>query len=133
MTPRRWTWMPGVVALAALLAPDGGAGQEPETRPPWRNQLGMVLDGDGGRRPPTPAEALGALRGDPGVALPTGAQRFYPAVAVLRQEYESRPAAELDELANGVADLILASDDPEYGTEEYYLEDDAVLGAQAGG
>ena len=68
------------------------------------------------------------------MALPTSAQRFEPAVAVLRQEYESRPAAELDALANAVADLILASD-PEHGTEEHSLQSDAftLLDAAASG
>ena len=128
MMSKMWTRMPGVVALAALLAAGGGVGQEPETRPPWEGPgpgPGMVLDGDGGWRPPTAADALGALRGDPGVPLPFGVQRFEPAVAVLRQEYEPRPAAELDALANRLADLILASDEPEDMTEEYYFERDA--------
>ena len=126
MISKTWTRMPGVVALAALLAPGVGVGQEPESPPPGERRLGpgMVLDEDGGRRPPTPADALGALRGDPDVALPVGVQRFEPAIAVLRQEYESRPAVELDALANGLADLILASD-PEHGTEEDYLQRDA--------
>ena len=43
---------------------------------------------------------------------------------MLRQEYESRPAAELGALANDIADLILASD-PEDGTEEHSLQSDA--------
>ncbi|WP_419950116.1 hypothetical protein [Candidatus Palauibacter sp.] len=127
MISRTWTRMPGVVALAALLGAGGGVGQEPETRPPWEGPgpgPGMVLDEDGGWRPPTPADALAALRGDPGVALPVGVQRFDPALAVLRQEYESRPAAELDALANELADLILATD-PEHQTEEYHLQSDA--------
>ena len=127
MILKTWTRMPGVVALAALLAPGVGVGQEPESPPPGERRLGpgMVLDEDGGRRPPTPADALGALRGDPDVALPVGVQRFDPAIAVLRQEYESRPAVELNALANELADLILASDDPEDGTDQYYLERDA--------
>ena len=136
MTSRTWTRMVGAAALLALLGPGGGLGQEREDRPPGERRPGpgMVLDEDGGWRVPTPADALGALRGDPDVALPVGVQRFEPALAVLRQEYESRPAAELDELANALADLILASD-PEYMTEEYYVNRDAfrVLSSAAAG
>ena len=134
MTPRTWTKMLGAAALAFLLAPGGGLGQE--DRPPGERRLGpgMVLDEDGGSRVPTLADALGAMRGDPDVALPVGVQRFDPALAVLRQEYGPRPAAELDELANALADLILASD-PEYMTDEYDIQDEAlgVLSTAAAG
>ena len=124
--------MLGAAALAAALAPGGGWGQEPETRPPlegWtgpRRGPGMVLDEKGGWRPPTPADALAVFRGEPGVRLPIGWDRGDPALAVLRQEYEFRPAAELDALANALADLILASDsEPEHMSDEYYLQRDA--------
>ena len=136
MTPITSTKMLGATALALLLAPGGGLGQEREDRPPGERRLGpgMVLDEDGGWRPPTLADALGALRGDPDVALPVGVQRFDPALAVLRQEYGPRPAAELNELANALADLILASD-PEDMTEEYYAQSEAfsVLSTAARG
>ena len=136
MTPRTWTKMLWAAALAVLLAPGGGLGQEREDGPPGERRPGpgMVLDEDGGLRVPTPADALGALRGDPDVPLPTWVQRFEPALAVLRQEYESRSAAELDGLANALADLILASD-PEDMTEEYYVQRDAfrVLSTAARG
>ena len=125
MTSRTWTRLLGAAALAGLLAPGGGLGQERETRPPGedRSGPGMVLDGNGGWRAPTPADALRALRGDPEV-LPLGTNRAAPALAVLRQELKPHPAAELDGLANALADLILASD-PEDMTEEYYVQRDA--------
>ena len=74
MTPRTWTKMLGAAALAVLLAPGGSLGQERQDRPPGERRLGpgMVLDDDGAWRVPTLADALGALRGDPDVALPVG-------------------------------------------------------------
>lgn len=141
MTPGTWTRMLAAAALVALLAPGGSVGQEPETRRPGERRLapgmigpGMVLDEDGGWRPPTLADAIGALRGDPDVALPVGVQRFDPALAVLRQEYGPRPAAELDELAKALADLILASD-PENTSEEADVQFEAfsVLATAARG
>ncbi|WP_420441991.1 hypothetical protein [Candidatus Palauibacter sp.] len=134
MTTRTWTGMLGAAALAVLLASSGGLAQEPEYRPSGRLGPGMVLDEDGGWRPPTPADALGALRGDPDVVLPVGVKRFEPVLAVLQQEYGPHPAAELDALANGLADMILASD-PEDMTDEYHLQFEAfsVLTAAASG
>ncbi|WP_420439636.1 hypothetical protein [Candidatus Palauibacter sp.] len=120
MISKTWTRMPGVIALAALLTPGGTTAQEPEYRPSGQLGPGMVLDGDGGWRPPTPADALGALRGDPDVALPVGVKRFDPVLAVLQQEYGPHPAAELD----GLADMILASENPEDMTDEYHIQSD---------
>ena len=123
MTTRTWTGMLGAAALAALLAPGGTTAQEPEYRPSGR-QLGpgMVLDEDGGWRPPTPADALRALR-DPSILVP-GVQRLDPAEVVLQQEYGPHPAAELDALANALADRILASENPEDMTDEYRIQRD---------
>ena len=136
-TVSRYAGAPGAIVLLWLLVPASIFGQEREDRPPGEQRPGpgMVLDEDGGWRVPTPADALGALRGDPDVALPTWVQRFEPALAVLRQEYESRTVAELDGLANALADLILASD-PDDMTEESYVQWDAfrvLTSAAAGG
>ena len=135
MISKTWTGMPGVVALAALLAPGGTTAQEPEYRPSGPLGPGMVLDEDGGWRPPSLADALGALRGDPDVVLPVGVKRFDPARVVLRQEYGPRPAAELDELANALADRILAYENPEDMTDEYHIQSDIfrTLAAAASG
>ena len=135
MISKTWTGMPGVVALAALLTPGGTMAQEPEYRPSGQLGPGMVLDEDGGWRPPSLADALGALRGDPDVVLPVGVKRFDPARVVLRQEYGPRPAAELDELANALADRILAYENPEDMTDEYHIQSDIfrTLAAAASG
>ena len=133
MTWRTWTRMPGAAALAALLAAGAVAGQEPETGRPWEGRMGggLVLDEDGGWRPPTPADALGILRRDPNAPrIGAGVRRDGPAMAVLRQEYEYRPAAELDGLANAMADLLLSLESPEHMTEEYRLQGD-ILGTLA--
>ena len=126
MTSRTWTRMLGAVALLALLAPGGVMGQEREDRPPSAAGYvrGMVLDGAGGWRAPTPADALRALRGDPDVLPHLDGDLGSPAITVLRQELESRPAAELDELAHALADLILTSEDPDITSEEYGLQRD---------
>lgn len=71
MTPR-------VVALAALLVPGVGWDRS-RRRSPGERRLGpgMVLDGDGGWRPPTPTDTLGALRGDPAwLMYPGSLMRF---------------------------------------------------------
>ncbi|WP_420442073.1 hypothetical protein [Candidatus Palauibacter sp.] len=121
MKTRTWTRMLGAAALAVLLAPGGGLGQEREDRPPSVAGYvkGMVLDGAGGWRAPTPADALRALRGDPDVLPHLDGDLGSTALTVLRQELESRPAAELDALANTLADLILASEDSDIVSEEY--------------
>lgn len=115
MTWRTWTGMPGFATLAALLATGVAAGQEPEARRT-----------DGGWRPPTPADALQIMREDP-AALPVGARRQELATAVLQQRFERRPQAELDGLANALADLILDSEVPEDMTGQYYLERDIFV------
>ncbi|MDE0258348.1 MAG: hypothetical protein OXR82_08145 [Gammaproteobacteria bacterium] len=115
----------GVVALTALLASGEGVAQERDRPQEAQVGPGMVLDEDGGRRLPKPADALRAFW-DPSI-LPhpeNWAARTQPAIAVLRQEYERYPATELDALAAALADSILASEVPEDMTEEYRLQDD---------
>ena len=66
---------------------------------------GMVLDG-GEVRTPTPALAMKAL-----LEPSTQHQRPHaPAVAVLRQRYESRSAVELDAMVEDLVGLVLGSD-----------------------
>ena len=92
----------GAVALAALPA------QEEEDRRRWVGP-GLVLDGDGRHRPPTPADALRLLAE---TALEPPGQQYgyasFPAVAVLTQRYERHPRAERDELADAMVGMILA-------------------------
>lgn len=82
---------------AALVAPFAGTAQNKPSRLGKAN--GMVADESGGQRFPTPADAMQVLREEW-----TGRS----AQAVLRQEFESRPQAELDALANELADILLA-------------------------
>ncbi|WP_420635315.1 hypothetical protein [Candidatus Palauibacter sp.] len=118
----------GGVVLTALLAPSGSVAQEQERPQETLIGPGLVLDEDGERRLPTPADALRAfwqteILPHPSGELPYGA-RTYPAIAVLRQEFERHPAVELDAVANALADSILAYEVAEDMTEEYYLQGD---------
>ena len=90
---------------AALLAPSAGTAQNKPSRQSRAN--GMVADETGGWRFPTPADALQVLRLE---------RKGHSAEAVLRQEFESRPQAELDALANELADILLAGN-PEFGSD----------------
>ncbi len=69
-------------------------------------RTGMVLDEDGVSRPPTPEDALSALRGDEllGSQMPE-----QPAIAVLRQVFEPRSPEELERLASDLAEIILTT------------------------
>lgn len=136
-----WNMAVGALILAALLAPHGGVAQERESRLPREILLGLgpVLDEDGERRLPTPADALRAfwqteILPREGAELASSA-RTYPAIAVLRQEFERHPTVELDALANALADSILAYEAPENMTEEYRLQGDifSTLRAAASG
>ena len=104
----------GAVALAALLAPHAlPAQEEAEDRRRWMGP-GLVLDEDGRRRPPTPADALRLLAET--AIEPPGQQYGYasfPAVAVLTQRYERHPRAELDALADAMVKMILADESVE--------------------
>ena len=90
---------------AALLAPSASTAQNKPSRLARAN--GMVADEGGGWRFPTPADALQVLREE---------WKGRSAQAVLRQEFESRPQAELDALANELADILLAGN-PEFGSD----------------
>ena len=103
-----------MVVLAALIAPSAGIAQEhiPErVRELMRKYppvSGMVRTEEGEWRAPTVDDALRALRGEAdrlGVGNP-----WNPIVAVLRQKFESRPAAELDALVEQLAAMRLAAD-----------------------
>ena len=103
------------IALATLLAPAGGAGQdlkELRRRAPAPPGFGLVQDEGGEWHEPTPADALQAMR-DPDVRNPRAV-----AAAVLRQVYEPRAPAELDALANALADILLSSE-PRSGSDEW--------------
>ena len=95
---------------AALLAPFATAAQNKPSRIGRAN--GMVADESGGQRFPTPADAMQVLREEW-----TGRS----AQAVLRQEFESRPQAELDALANELADILLAGN-PGLGSDADRLQ-----------
>jgi hypothetical protein len=83
----------------ALAVSTGLSAQDPEgidRRGP--RERGMVLDADGEWRNPTPEAAIRALVSD-------GA--YIPIVAVLRQEFGPRSAAELDRVADRLVSLIV--------------------------
>ena len=93
-----------VPASAQVLRPPAPAGGA------WA--AGKVRDGDGWRNP-TIDEALRLLGmerevGEAWTLLLGGQNVFRPAVAILRQELEDRPEAELDEFAARIADMSLA-------------------------
>ena len=99
-----------MIALASLLAPATGMGQDVGKPPLYRPASGMVLDGDEWRTP-TVEDALHAVtlgRGE-GILGP-GQDGDAPAVALLRQTLGPRPRAELDALASALADMIIASE-----------------------
>ena len=99
-----------MLVLAALLAPTTGVGQDVRRPPPYRPASGMVLDGAEWRIP-TAEDALHAVtlgRGE-GILGPSQ-DGDAPAVALLRQTLGPRPKAELDALANALADMIIANE-----------------------
>ncbi len=121
-----WTGAVWGITLTAILAPSGGIAQERDPGVPQEilTGRGIVLDEDGERRLPTPTDAIRAFW-DTGILPRVGGElafgaRTYPAIAVLRQEYERHPAVELDALANALADSILASEVPEDMNNEDY-------------
>lgn len=100
------------IALAALFAADSAVAQDPPIS--RRPADGMVVDGNTWRNP-TVGEVLRLLGMDKDEAYPLlyGQNVERPAIAILRQELEPRGEAELDALANTVADMILADQTPE--------------------
>lgn len=94
----------------AVFAGAPAAGQVPRPPPSEPYVEGMVHDGDGWRNP-TLDEALRLLGMDREREAWTflyGQNVHRPAVAILRQELETRSESELDEFAREVADMILA-------------------------
>ena len=102
--------LPMLALCVALLAPSAATAQDKPAR--LARPDGMVADEGGGWRFPTPADALRVLR-------EAGTGRS--AEAVLRQEFESRPQAELDALANELADILLAGT-PGFGSDARNLQ-----------
>ncbi len=101
---KRW----GVLASGALVLLVGARelwSQEAVRGVPART--GMVLDEDGVSRPPTPEDALRALRGD---ELLGSQMHEQPAIAVLRQVFEPRSQEELHQFARAMADVFLTTD-----------------------
>ena len=96
--------------LAAFFNALPASGQDESRPPPSRTTYGMLLDG-GERREPTVEEALYALTTERyGWPLLGQADVHAPVVAILRQIRGPRPEAELNSIANAVADMILADD-----------------------
>ena len=122
----------GTAVLTVLLAPPAGRGQErePAVRPIEERQLeappvwGLLMDEAGGWRAPSSAEALAAMRGESNLM---GAQldNAAPAIAVLRQRFQSYPPADLDAFANALVEILLA--DTEYPSEENDLQREAFV------
>lgn len=95
----------GVGALLGLLAPVAVAGQDRAGEGHvWRVRDGLVLDEDGLWYPSTPAFALRILRNLEGDRISD------PATALLRQEFEPLPRAELDGLADSLVAMILGDE-----------------------
>ena len=105
-----------LLTVGVLLAPITVSCQQSERDPATpEDRLWLVQSEAGEWREPTIADALLALRGEPGLVRQGG--ETTPAISILRQVHTSRSPIELQAFADRLGDILLL--DAEYLSPEY--------------